>query len=52
MAKIFVKEAVRQICPDRPFSRAQAEALLPLLSKHIEDPVAAADFQKKMRATA
>jgi predicted regulator of Ras-like GTPase activity (Roadblock/LC7/MglB family) len=50
MAKIFVKEAVRQLCPDRPFSRAQAEALIPLLSKHIDDPAAITDFQKKVRS--
>jgi hypothetical protein len=52
MAKIFVKEAVRQICPDRPFSRAQAEALLAVLATHIEDRAASAEFHRKVRALA
>jgi predicted regulator of Ras-like GTPase activity (Roadblock/LC7/MglB family) len=52
MAKIFVKEGVRQLCPDRPFSRAQGDALISLLRAHIEDPTESAEFQKKMRAFA
>ncbi len=49
MAKVFVKEAVRKLCPDRPFSRAHAEQLIALLLNYIEDPAEAAQFQKKIR---
>ena len=50
MAKVFVKEAVRRLCPDRAFSRTHWEALIAELRKHIEDSDEAAEFQKKMRA--
>jgi len=46
MAKLFVKEAVRKVCPDRPFSRDKLEALLAELVKNIEKPAAAMEFQK------
>lgn len=49
MAKVFVKDAVRKLCPDRPFSRAMADGLVALLRAHIEDPDDLAQFQKKMR---
>jgi hypothetical protein len=38
MAKVFVKEAVRRICPDRPFSTAQLPTLIAELEKQIDDP--------------
>ena len=50
MAKVFVKEAVRRLCADRPFSRAQWEPLIAELRKHIQDNDEAVQFQKKMRA--
>jgi predicted regulator of Ras-like GTPase activity (Roadblock/LC7/MglB family) len=50
MAKVFVKDAVRKLCPDRPFSRAQADGLISILRSHIDDPEESAQFQKKMRA--
>jgi predicted regulator of Ras-like GTPase activity (Roadblock/LC7/MglB family) len=50
MAKVFVKEAVRKLCPDRPFSRAHWEGLISELRRHIEDSDEATQFQKKMRA--
>jgi hypothetical protein len=46
MAKLFVKEAVRKVCPDRPFSRDNVEALVAELAKNIEDPASAAQFTK------
>ena len=46
MAKLFVKEAVRKVCPDRPFSKDRIEALIDELMKSIEKPAAAAEFQK------
>jgi hypothetical protein len=49
MAKVFVKDAVRKLCPDRPFSRAMADGLVAILRAHIEDPDDLAQFQKKMR---
>lgn len=48
MAKLFVKEAVRKVCPGRPFSKDRLEALLAELAKNIEKPAAAAEFQKAM----
>jgi len=48
MAKLFVKEAVRKVCPDRPFSRNGVEALVTELVKSIQDPASAAQFQKNM----
>jgi predicted regulator of Ras-like GTPase activity (Roadblock/LC7/MglB family) len=50
MAKVFVKEAVRRLCPDRTFSRTHWEALIAELRKHIGDNDEASEFQKKMRA--
>ncbi|HET9960222.1 MAG TPA: roadblock/LC7 domain-containing protein [Polyangiaceae bacterium] len=46
MAKVFVKEAVRKVCGDRPFSKDQTSALVAELSKSIEDPSDAAQFRK------
>jgi hypothetical protein len=50
MAKVFVKESVRRLCGDRPFSRTQWDALIADVGKQIEEPSAAAQFQKTMRA--
>jgi hypothetical protein len=44
MAKLFVKEAVRKVSPDRPFSRENAKELLAELSKHIKSPSEVAQF--------
>ena len=48
MAKLFVKEAVRKISPDRPFSRENTEALVTELAKNIENPSDAAQFKTNM----
>lgn len=50
MAKLFVKEAARKVCPDRPFSRDSAEALVAELAKSIRNPSDAAQFQRSMLA--
>jgi predicted regulator of Ras-like GTPase activity (Roadblock/LC7/MglB family) len=49
MAKVFVKEAVRKICGDRPFSRADGPALLAQLAAGIEDNDERAGFQRATR---
>jgi hypothetical protein len=46
MAKVFVKEAVRRICPDHPFSTAQLPALIAELEKQIDDPSDAQQFRR------
>jgi len=46
MAKLLVKEAVRKVCPGRPFSRDRLDAVVAEVVKHIEKPGAAAEFQK------
>ncbi len=38
MAKIFVEEAVRSVCPDLPFTLAASRALADALATRIEDP--------------
>ena len=50
MAKVYVKESVRRLCGDRLFSRTQWDALIADVGKQIQDPSAAAQFQKTMRA--
>lgn len=49
MAKVFVKEAVRKVCGERPFSRADGPALLAHLSASIEDTDDRAMFQRATR---
>jgi len=49
MAKVFVKEAVRKVCGERPFSRADAPALLAHLAAGIEDSDDRATFQRATR---
>lgn len=46
IAKIFVKDAVRRVFPDRPFSKDHTKRLLTELSKHIDNPNDAALFQR------
>jgi hypothetical protein len=46
IAKIFVKDAVRRISPDRPFSKDQTKRLLAELTQHIENANDAAQFQR------
>jgi predicted regulator of Ras-like GTPase activity (Roadblock/LC7/MglB family) len=48
MAKLFVKEAVRKVCPDRPFSKDRSEALIAELAKSIQNPADAVQFQKNV----
>lgn len=48
MAKIFVKEAVRKLCPGRAFSKEMAPNLVAELAKHISNPAAAAQFQSSL----
>lgn len=45
MAKVFVKDAVKRVCPDRPFSRDYAAQLIAELVKGISDPLEAAQFR-------
>lgn len=49
MAKVFVKEAVREVCGDRPFSRAEGAILLAHLAALIDDPDDRAAFQRATR---
>ncbi len=50
MAKVFVKEAVRKVCSDRPFSRADGPALIAHLAATIDDSDDRAAFQRATRA--
>jgi hypothetical protein len=50
MAKVFVKEAVRKVCGERPFSRADGTALLAHLTTTIDDTDDRAMFQRATRA--
>jgi hypothetical protein len=50
MAKVFVKEAVRKLCGERPFSRADGPALLAHLAAAIEDTDDRAMFQRATRS--
>jgi predicted regulator of Ras-like GTPase activity (Roadblock/LC7/MglB family) len=49
MAKVFVKEAVRRVCGERPFSRADGPAVLAQLATTIEDTDDRAMFQRVTR---
>jgi len=48
MAKVFVKEVVRRLCPTQPFSMAESAALLDQIEVHIEDSEERAEFRKKV----
>jgi predicted regulator of Ras-like GTPase activity (Roadblock/LC7/MglB family) len=50
MAKVFVKEAVRKVCGERAFSRADGPALIAHLAAAIDDPDDRAMFQRATRA--
>lgn len=50
MAKVFVKEAVRKVCGERPFSRADGPALVAHLAAAIDDTDDRATFQRATRA--
>jgi predicted regulator of Ras-like GTPase activity (Roadblock/LC7/MglB family) len=50
MAKVFVKEAVRKVCGERPFTRADGPALIAHLAATIEDTDDRATFQRATRA--
>src|SRR5262245_42262101 len=50
MAKVFVKEAVRRVCGERPFSRSDGPALIAQLSATIDDSDDRASFQRATRA--
>jgi predicted regulator of Ras-like GTPase activity (Roadblock/LC7/MglB family) len=50
MAKVFVKEAVRKVCRERPFSRADGPALIAHLAAGIEDSDDRSMFQRAVRA--
>src|SRR6185503_16765118 len=50
MPKVFVKEAVRRVCGERPFSRADGPALLAQLAAAIDDTDDRASFQRATRA--
>jgi hypothetical protein len=49
MAKVFVKEAVRKVCGERPFTRADGPAVLAHLAAGIEDSDDRASFQRATR---
>ena len=46
MARLYVEEAVRRVCPDAPFGMGQAAALREELSRQIEDADDLAAFLK------
>ena len=50
MAKVFVKEAVRKVCGERAFSRADGPALIAHLAAAIDDTDDRAMFQRATRA--
>lgn len=50
MAKVFVKEAVRKVCGERPFSREDGPAILAYLATTIDDTDDRASFQRATRA--
>ena len=50
MAKVFVKEAVRRICGERPFSRADSVALIAQLAAGIDDVDDRALFERAARS--
>ena len=50
IARIFVRDAVRKVCSDRPFSRSDGPALLAQLSAMIESAQDRAAFQRATRA--
>jgi len=50
MAKVFVKEAVRKVCGERAFSRADGPALLSHLAAAIDDTDDRAMFMRATRA--
>ena len=50
MAKVFVKEAVRKVCGERPFARAEGPALIAHLAATIDDPDDRATFLRATRA--
>lgn len=50
MAKVFVKEAVRKVCGERPFSREDGPAVLAHLATTIDDTDDRASFQRATRA--
>lgn len=50
MAKVFVKEAVRKVCGERPFSRTDGPALVAHLATTIDDTDDRAAFQRAIRA--
>jgi predicted regulator of Ras-like GTPase activity (Roadblock/LC7/MglB family) len=50
MAKVFVKEAVRRICPERAFSRDDGARLVMELAKHIDDTDDLLEFQQRMQS--
>jgi predicted regulator of Ras-like GTPase activity (Roadblock/LC7/MglB family) len=49
MAKVFVKEAVRKVCGERPFSRTDGPAVLAQLAAAIDDNDDRATFQRATR---
>jgi predicted regulator of Ras-like GTPase activity (Roadblock/LC7/MglB family) len=48
MAKVFVKEAVRKVVPNGPFSRDHIPQLLTQLESHISDPEERAEFRRRL----
>jgi len=49
MAKVFVKEAVREVCGDRPFAPPDGPALIAHLARVIDDPEDRAAFVRATR---
>jgi predicted regulator of Ras-like GTPase activity (Roadblock/LC7/MglB family) len=48
MARVFVKEAVQDLCAGAPFGREHVLPLIAQLEKHIDDPGERAQFRKSM----
>jgi predicted regulator of Ras-like GTPase activity (Roadblock/LC7/MglB family) len=48
LAKLFVREAVQRVCPDRPFAREDGPMLVAELVQHILRPADRAAFQKTL----
>ena len=49
MAKIYVKDDVRKLCPDRPFSKDLAAGLVAELVSHINNPSEATQFRQLLQ---
>lgn len=49
MAKLHIKEAVRKICPDRPFSRDRGDELISEVAQRVSNPAKSQQFRTLMQ---